>query len=332
MRCNQLNVGVIACSSIARRRFLPAVASLESLKIWRIGSRDIQKAKNFAEMFSAPHFGTYEDVLNDKSIDIVYISTPPHNHFQLTLKALEAKKHVICEKPITSNLSDLMRLHHIAQQNNLLFAEHYSFLDHPQHATVKNLIEDNKVGIVKKFRGHYHYPLPNQHDIRLNNTIFGGVSNDSLGYPILAGLFFIDGEPKLNYAQITIDKNFNVDSSCEFSINIGETEITGKVAMGSEYLSSYEVCGTNGSISVDRAYSVDGDHIATVTLLTEGKKTQFKERQVNQIELFLNKFQKNIYQLEEYKDSGYFNKFYRNSYRLRLILDEINNKYFNFTS
>jgi predicted dehydrogenase len=72
--------GLIACSSIARRRFLPALKQVDGAQLATIGSRDRAKAEQFAREFSAPRFGTYEDVLADPQINAVYISTPPNLH------------------------------------------------------------------------------------------------------------------------------------------------------------------------------------------------------------------------------------------------------------
>lgn len=321
MKCNQLNVGVIACSSIARRRFLPAVASLENLKIWRIGSRDIQKAKNFAEMFIAPHFGTYEDVLNDKSVDLVYISTPPHSHFELTAAALNAGKHVICEKPVANDLAELIKLNEIATKNRLVFAEHYSFLHHGQHTIVKSLIKDGKIGKIQKIFGQYLYPMPSINDIRLQSDILGGVSHDSLGYPILAGLYFIDKNLLNVTASIAMNKDLNIDQYCSFNLNFGENEISGEVGMGEDYHSNYEIVGSNGSIKVHRAYSVEPDFKPIVSYRNENLSFEQVIPSSNQITEFLIAFIKNI--TDNLSDNYYHNKFYYDSYRLRSIQDEL---------
>ena len=321
MNCKQLNVGVIACSSIARRRFLPAVASLDNLKIWRIGSRDIQKAKNFAEIFSSPHFGTYEDVLNDKSVDLIYISTPPHSHFELTAAALSAGKHVICEKPVANNLTDLIKLNEIATKNGSLFAEHYSFLHHGQHKIVKNLIKDGKIGEIKKIFGQYLYPMPNVNDIRLKSDILGGVSHDSLGYPILAGLHYIDQDLLNASASITINKKLNIDQYCSFNLNFGENEISGEVGMGADYHSIYEIIGTIGSIKIHRAYSVDPNFKPIISFRDKNLSFEKILPPSNQITEFLIAFIKNI---DLYLSNNFYhNKFYYDSYRLRSIQDEV---------
>ena len=321
MRCNQLNVGVIACSSIARRRFLPAVASLEGLKIWHIGSRDINKAKNFAEIFAAPQFGTYEDVISDKSVDLVYISTPPHNHFELTEAALIAGKHVICEKPVANDMASLIKLHGLAFQNKLLFTEHYSFLHHPQHTAVKQLIANGSIGKIQKFLGNFYYPMPRLDDIRLNPVINGGVCHDSLGYPILAGLFFSKEKPKSIASSIIIDNALKVDISCSFNIMLEDLEISGEVAMGKEYTSTYQLIGTKGSIKVTRAYSVNEDYEPEILVDIDNNITRYNCAKANQISEFLKAFIDNI--KENFYCKNYNNRFYHHSLRLRSIQDTV---------
>ena len=321
MMFKQLKVGFIACSSIAERRFLPAVAELEALKIWRIGSRNVDKAKNVAEIFGASYFGTYEDVINDKSIDLVYISTPPHNHFELTKAALTAGKHVICEKPIANDLVRLISLHELASKNKLLFAEHYSFLYHPQHAAVKKLIRSGSIGEIQKFLGYYQYPMPELKDIRLNPDINGGVCHDSLGYPILAGLFFSEEKTKSITSRIIIDNDLKVDTSCSFNIKLEDLEISGEVAMGKEYASTYRLIGSKGSIKVTRAYSVNEDYEPEILVIINNDMSRHNAAKGSQIKEFMKAFISNIN--ENLNRTEYKNNFYDNSFRLRSIQDQI---------
>src|ERR1700682_3380751 len=91
--------GIIACSSVARRRFLPALCSSKTARLERVGSRDSARAEQCAREFPCAKYGSYEAVLADPEVEVVYISTPPSMHEEWVHKAAASRKHVLCEKP-----------------------------------------------------------------------------------------------------------------------------------------------------------------------------------------------------------------------------------------
>jgi NDP-hexose-3-ketoreductase len=316
-----LNVGVLACSSMARRRFLPAISKIPTLKIWRVGSRDREKALTYSRLFNSTYFGSYEDVIYDPKIQLVYISAPPHLHYELSIAALKEGKHVICEKPIAGNLHDLKILNEIATSNRALFAEHYSFTYHPQNILVKKLVSNGHIGKPRYINASFHYPMPASTDIRLNSEICGGVLHDSIGYPVLAALSLIDGEVSLLGSNVTIDQAFNIDRSCCFKMKVDEVEVTGDVSMGKDYQAFYEVNGDSGSILVSKAYSVDDKYEAKIIETTFSGKKFYSVDKSNQIENFLFSFIENINQ--NIKAGSYKNSFYQTTLRLRGTIDKI---------
>ena len=100
-----LKFGIIGCSRIAKRSVIPAIQKSEFAELEIIGSRSTDKAKEFANEFNCEKFGTYEDVISNDSVDIVYISTPISTHKDWAIKASEAGKHVYVEKSSAANLS-----------------------------------------------------------------------------------------------------------------------------------------------------------------------------------------------------------------------------------
>ena len=92
---NKTRIGVVACSSVAEKRFFPALKLSDQATLNMVGSRNSKKAKIFAEQYGAKYFGNYKDVINSPSVDCVYISTPPSLHEELAILAAENKKHII---------------------------------------------------------------------------------------------------------------------------------------------------------------------------------------------------------------------------------------------
>ena len=128
-----LKFGIIGCSRIAKRSVIPAIQKSEFAELEIIGSRSTDKAKEFANQFNCEKFGTYEDVISDNSVDVVYISTPISTHREWSIKASEAGKHVYVEKSSAANLSSAREMVESAKENNVRLMEGFMFRFHPQH-------------------------------------------------------------------------------------------------------------------------------------------------------------------------------------------------------
>ena len=105
-----LKFGIIGCSRIAKRSVIPAIIKSEYAELEIIGSRSIDKAKDFAKEFNCEKFGTYEDVISDDSVDAVYISTPIDTHAEWSNKVTAAGKHVYVEKSSTYDLKSAIEM------------------------------------------------------------------------------------------------------------------------------------------------------------------------------------------------------------------------------
>ena len=258
-----LKFGIIGCSRIAKRSVIPAIIKSEFAEVEIIGSRSTEKAKEFAKEFNCEKFGTYEDVISDNSVDVVYISTPIGTHAEWSNKTTAAGKHVYVEKSSTYDLKTAKEMVGSAKENNVRLMEGFMFRFHPQHQKVKELIKEGKIGEVKSFNGIFGFPAFPEGNIRYDS----GFLLDSGCYPIYASRMIFDEEP--------------LGASCiqkmipESSVDVGGSAIlfyeNGKTATitysnGSYYQAKYEVWGTDGVISLDRAYSVPPDFITKVTL------------------------------------------------------------------
>jgi NDP-hexose-3-ketoreductase len=286
-------VGVLGCSSIARRRFIPAILGAPEFSLDRIASRDVFKAKSYSEEFQCVKYGSYSDLLNDPDVEIVYISTPPFRHEQDIKDVIRVKKHVISEKPITQNLDSLIRLLDLADKHNVYVVENYAFLHHPQHAVVKNLIDAGELGEVQHCEVSFCYPMPPWNDIRLNPNLGAGVIHDTLGYPIALTRFLFGDDISVCASKICFDENCAVSLSAQFTLNVVNTfKVHCKVAMGEEYESRYRVHTESGYIEVGRAFSVDENYRAEVKIISPNECKLLSIPPQNQIRNFLAFFAK----------------------------------------
>ena len=263
-----LKFGIIGCSRIAKRSVIPAIIKSEFAELEIIGSRSTDKAKEFAKEFDCKKFGTYEDVISDNSVDVVYISTPIDTHAEWSNKATAAEKHVYVEKSSTNDLKNAEKMVESAKENNVRLMEGFMFRFHPQHQKVKELIKEGKIGEVKSFNGIFGFPAFPEGDIRYDS----GFLMDSGCYPICASRMIFDEEPLGVFCK---QKMIPWKKKPEHSVDVGGSAIlfyeNGKTATitysnGSYYQAKYEVWGTDGVISLDRAYSVPSDFTTKVTL------------------------------------------------------------------
>jgi len=294
-----LKFGIIGCSRIAKRSVIPAIMKSEFAELEIIGSRSTDKAKEFAKEFKCEKFGTYDDVISNDSVDVVYISTPISTHREWSIKASEAGKHVYVEKSSAANLSSAREMVESAKENNVRLMEGFMFRFHPQHQKVKELIKEGKIGEVKSFNGIFGFPAFPEGDIRYDMQIsgsFGGGGGfllDSGCYPICASRMIFDEEPISAFGKKFFEEkkfsngkvgNVDVSGSAILFYENGKTATISYVN-GSYYQAKYEVWGTDGVISLDRAYSVPPDFTTKVTLQYntennwEGRRTETFEIQ-----------------------------------------------------
>ena len=266
-KLNRLKFGIIGCSRIAKRSVIPAILKSEFAELEMIGSRTLEKAKEFSNEFNCKKFGTYEDVISDDSVDAVYISTPIGTHEEWAIKATSAGKHVYCEKSSTISYISAQKMIECAKQNNVRMMEGFMFRFHPQHQKVKKLIDEKKIGDLISFNGSFGFPAFPEGDIRYREELGGGFLNDSGCYPICASRMIFNEEPLAVFHHNSHDPKTQVDVKGT-SLLIYENDKTAAInyGNGNYYQAKYEVWGSDGVISLDRAYSVPSDFTTKMSL------------------------------------------------------------------
>ena len=261
----RLRFGIIGCSGIAERSVIPAIISSRYSQIEIFGSRDKKKALDFSQKFSSPKFGNYNDVIEDKNVDIIYISTPNALHAKFAKKALENGKHVYVEKSAFANYKITKQIIKIAQKNETRIMEGFMFRYHPQHNQVNKLIKNNMIGKIKLFSGSFGFPKFPKNNIRYNKELGGGFLNDAGCYPISAARMIFRDEPISVTAKMINDKKFGVDIEGASIMQFKGGKMA-TITYGHEryYQSSYSVWGSNGIIILERAYSIPYDFKAKI--------------------------------------------------------------------
>jgi predicted dehydrogenase len=170
-----------------------------------VASRDLDKAKTYAQEKGIPKaHGSYEALLADPDIDVIYNPLPNSLHCEWTVKAAEAGKHVLCEKPLVTTLAELDRVEAAAAKNNVTIFEAFMYLHHPQTLKVKEMIRAGELGKVQLINSWFNFYLPpaNAKNIRLNPKLAGGSLWDVGVYPTSMSIVMVNaGPPQEVWAQ-----------------------------------------------------------------------------------------------------------------------------------
>ncbi len=188
--------GIISTARIARIHVIPGMQAGEYCEIAAIASRKLESARAMADDFSIPKaYGSYEELLADPEIQAVYNPLPNHLHVPWSIKAAEAGKHVLCEKPLALNAEDAETLVKACKANGVLLMEAFMYRMHTQWQTAKRMVQEGKIGEVRTIQTFFSYTNLNPDDIRNNPDIGGGGLMDIGCYPISASRFIFDAEP-----------------------------------------------------------------------------------------------------------------------------------------
>jgi predicted dehydrogenase len=190
-----LNWALMGTARINRAVIPPLRASARN-RLVGVASRSADRARAYAAEWGIDRsWGSYADLLADPGIDVVYIALPNHLHAEWTVKAVQAGKHVLCEKPLATHVADVDAIIAAAAVNHRVVAEAFMYRHHPQTAFVKRLATDGTIGELRLFRGSFRFPLTRPDDTRWTPEMGGGSLWDVGCYPVSFARYVAGCEP-----------------------------------------------------------------------------------------------------------------------------------------
>ena len=185
LNSTRLNWGIIGAGSIAGT-FAAGLAGSKTGRLYAVASRDLAKAKKFgAEYQAAKCYGSYAELLADKKVQAVYIATPHPMHAEWAIKAAEAGKHILCEKPMGMNFGEAMAIVEAARANDVFLMEAFMYRCHPQIKKLVKLIQDKVIGDVRLIHAAFSFQMGFNANSRIwNNAMGGGGILDVGCYPM----------------------------------------------------------------------------------------------------------------------------------------------------
>ncbi|MFD9792540.1 Gfo/Idh/MocA family protein [Streptomyces sp. NPDC059070] len=256
-----VRVAVLGCADIAVRRMLPAMVASADVDLVAVASRSPVRADDVARRFGCAAVHGYEALLARDDVDAVYVPLPAALHDVWVEAALRAGKHVLAEKPLTTCQERTARLLRLARACGLALVENVLFVHHGQHAAVRTLLREGRIGELRSLHATFAVPARPDDDIRYRAALGGGALWDVGVYPVRAALHLLGSGLEVIGAVLTCDAGREVDTSGAALLRDGAGTVAQLTfGIGHAYRSAYELRGTEGRISVDRAFTPPGDH------------------------------------------------------------------------
>ncbi len=250
---NKVRWGVLSTAKIGVAKVIPAMQAGEHCEIVAISSRDPEKAQAAAEQLGIPNaYGSYEELLAAPEVDAVYNPLPNHLHVPWSIKALEAGKHVLCEKPIAMTAAEAQELVDAAQAHpHLKVMEAFMYRHHPQWQLARQLVADGKIGELRTIQSFFSYYNVDPHNIRNIADIGGGGLMDIGCYCISYSRFIFGSEPQRVLGSVEFDPQLKTDRLASGVLDFGHGTATFTC---STQLTSYQrvnIFGTKGRVEIE---------------------------------------------------------------------------------
>ncbi|MDR9854647.1 Gfo/Idh/MocA family oxidoreductase [Paenibacillus sp. VCA1] len=281
MSPKKLKWGILGCAGIAKGSVIPGVQNSSLNEVYAIASRELDKAKKTAEERNIPvAYGSYKELLQDPSIDVVYIPLPNHLHKEWTIRAAQAGKHILCEKPLALNEAEATEMAEAAAEAGVYLSEAFMYRYHPRYDMIRDLISSGAIGEIRGIRGAFTFNNAGDiNNVRYKKEWGGGSIYDVGCYPIHAARMLLGKEP----VAATVNAFFSAEHGDVDMMASGLIEFDGSVAltfdcgMWAAFRNPLEILGTDGIIELPSAF-VGSDNFY---LIANGERKEIEVPNVN---------------------------------------------------
>lgn len=261
--------GILSAGRIARR-FAGALTASATEQVVAIAARDGERATAFAADFGIPRaYSNYTALLADPEVEAVYLALPNSLHAEWSIAALQAGKHVLCEKPMATTLADGLAMVAAAQANRRLLMEGFMYRFHPQTITVQRLLADGVIGEVQQVRGSFGFLLDDTTNIRLNADLGGGALYDIGCYPLSYARMVFGSQPRTASAFVNgAPIDFSLSGLLRFD---GDRHATITCSFRSAWNQRVEIIGDAGWIHLERPFNPPSEQATAIAVARGGR-------------------------------------------------------------
>ena len=284
----KINWGILSTAKIGLTKVIPAMQRGQFCEIKAIASRNIEKANEAADKLNIPNrYASYEELLADPDIDAIYNPLPNHLHVYWTMKALEAGKHVLCEKPIGMNADEATALADAAKNYpQLKVMEAFMYRFHPQWEKALELVKTGAIGEVKTVQSFFSYYNVDPQNIRNNAAVGGGALMDIGCYCISFPRFLFEEEPSKVMGLMDFDPSMKTDRLTSGILHFPSGK--NSTFTCSTQLMPFQqtnIFGEHGHIVIEIPVNSPPDETAKITIRTKEETKTFSFEPVDQYTL-----------------------------------------------
>jgi NDP-hexose-3-ketoreductase len=289
-----INIGVMGCANIADRHLIPALKAMpKEFNLLAISSRDGKKAADYGNKFEVKSVVGYDQLLQIKEIEAVYIPLPNSLHYEWVKKSLRKGKHVLVEKSLACNFDEVEELLSIAKDRGLVLLENFQFRFHSQLNVIKDLIAIEKIGELRNVKSSFGFPpFPDSNNIRYSKELGGGSLLDAGAYPLKISQELLGQKIFVDSATLSFCPERKVDIWGNAQLKDLNSSIVSQVAFGFDnfYQCSLEVWGSKGIIKTGRVFTCPPGAEATIEIINSSGAELITVVPDNHFENMLNYF------------------------------------------
>jgi predicted dehydrogenase len=266
----KLKWGILSTANIGIKRVIPAIIAGRHGMVVGIASRDGDRAARVAANFGIPRaFAGYQALLDDPEIEAVYNPLPNHLHVEWTVRALDAGKHVLCEKPIALNANEAQAIVAARDRSGKRVMEAFMVRFHPQWQRIRTLVREGRIGTVRAIQSAFAFPMFDPNNVRNRKEWGGGALYDVGCYAIVTARYLFGAEPERAIALIDRDPTFGVDRVTSGLLAFpGGGQLTFSCAL---QLASYQrvvILGSQGRLEVSVPFTPQRDYACRLSIDT----------------------------------------------------------------
>jgi predicted dehydrogenase len=258
---NKIRWGILSTARIGTEKVIPALQRGACCEVTAIASRDLQRARQAASRLGIPKaYGSYDELLHDADIDAIYNPLPNHLHVPVSIQALEAGKHVLCEKPLALTSVEAQQLVDAAQQHpRIKVMEAFMYRHHPQWQQARSLVREGDIGELRTIQSFFSYFNDDPHNIRNDRRLGGGALMDIGCYPISLSRFLYDAEPRRVLGIVEYDPRFQTDRLASAILDFGSGTSTFTCATQLAPYQRVNILGTAGRVEIEIPFNAPPD-------------------------------------------------------------------------
>jgi len=255
--------GILSTANIGRAAVIPAIKESNNGVVEVVASRNLDRAREFAEANGIERAcGSYEELLEDEAVDALYIPLPNNMHREWTIRAAEAGKHVLCEKPLALNSAECAEMDEAAKRNGVVCMEAFMYRFHPRIGRVQDLVAQNVIGELRSMYSAFTFKLTNTENIRYDPLLGGGSLMDVGCYCINVCRTIARAEPiEVQAHALWTDRGVDAQMAGMLRFEGGMTAQFDS-ALTMERRECLHVAGTDGHLEVPRVFIPGNDDVS----------------------------------------------------------------------